>query len=101
MLQLGRPSASQLGRRNRICGKEHHQTIDEEPEAAKDIGRLHTHLGERSDKAEQEKHLLRIEIIPPEQEGPRNEHGYEDNYAVKQDGVQVVGGGRDKCLTDL
>ena len=101
MPDSGRLCTSQVGRWNRTGREKNHQAINEEPEAAKNITRLHTHLGERSDKAEQKEDLLGIEIITSEQERPCNEHRYEDNYAVKQNSVEIIGRGCDECLTDL
>ena len=85
--EFGRLCVTQIGRWDRTGREEHHQAIDEEPEAAEDIARLHAHLGERSDKAEQQEDLFRIEIIASEQKRPHNEHGYEHNHAVEQDGM--------------
>ncbi len=43
--EFGRLCVTQIGRGNRTGREEHHQAIDEEPEAAEDIARLHAHLG--------------------------------------------------------
>ena len=99
--ELGRLCFTQVGRWNRTGREEHHQAIDEEPESAEDITRLHAHLGERSDKAEQQEDLFRIKIIASEQKRPHNEHGYEYNHAVEQDCMQIICRGRDKCLPYL
>ena len=99
--EFGLLCVTQIGRWDRTGREEHHQAIDEEPEAAEDIARLHAHLRERSDKAEQQEDLFRIEIIASEQKRPRNEHGYEHNHAVEQDGMQIICRSRDECLADL
>ena len=80
-----------------------HEPVDEYPhgKARNRACRVYGRLADDAHDAKEQEDGKRGEVVSRKDEGPGNEERNEHHYAVKQDDVEVVGGGRDVGFAHL
>jgi hypothetical protein len=87
-------------RRDAVGRKIDHEPIDEYPhgKARNRACRVYCRLADDAHDAEEQEDGEWGKVVPRKDEHPGNEERNKHPHAVKQDDVEVVGGGRDVCL---